>query len=64
MPIDNDDLEDKAAQPSEVEGEAGKVKQHPLKDVAAVIDRAAANTAAGKIGFGLRVQQLKPGGCG
>lgn len=57
-------LEDVAENPAEVEGDAGKIKEHSLKDLMEYANRQAAQTAGSLLGFGMRVQKIKPGGCG
>lgn len=62
--ITQEDIATAALQPSEIEGDAGRVKQRSIDELQKAQHAAAGSNAAGLLGFGLRIQKIKPGDCG
>lgn len=69
--VDSDDISDledaavaAASTPAEVESDGQRAKARPLSEILDARDRLAGNAAAGLLGFGLRIQRIKPGDCG
>lgn len=64
--VTSTDIATAALGPAEIEGDQGRVKQRSVQELMEAANYAAARTAANanRVGFGLRVQRIKPGDCG
>ena len=62
--ITSTDIATAALEPSQMTGDQGSVTQRSIDDMLKARDAAAASNAASLLGFGLRIQRIKPGDCG
>jgi hypothetical protein len=62
--ITDADLVEAALGPAEVEGDQGRVKMRTIEELRTAQLATQGNAAASRVGFGLRIQRIKPGDCG